>query len=294
MNIFISNNDCHDASSLRLGNHIYPILVGLTFYENIIEQHPNEVVNIYFCNECENIYNNKRKVSEFFISNFPLLKNRINFITYDNFETLFNASDTIAYTKLDINNVSTNKDIYIQGFCQTITYIDFNKIRYYFLDSPVFDYIKQIYGDDIDEYVSIHIRRGDYLRFGNQTVYFTLDKKYILNVIQNYFNDDKFIIISDDIKWCKENLSDISINGVKFADAQHPGYMSEIYMLVDLCIPIITKGNIASPSSFGMFGASINPNKNMVVNTPYYKKMELNNDDTLNIVPSWAKRQPII
>lgn len=293
MNIFINNNNVKFANTIRIGNHLYPILVGLSFYENIIEQHKNVNVNIYFCNECEEKYNFKQKISEYIISNFPLLKKRINFITYNEFEQLFSASDTIEYTKLNLNDISVDKDIYIYGFCQSVTYINFDKIRYYFLESPIYNYIKILYGNNINEYVSIHVRRGDYLDEHNSQIYFTLNKEYIIDVIHRYFKDDKFIIISDDIQWCKENLSDITDNDIKFADKKYDNIL-ETEILVDLCIPIITKGNIVSPSSFGMFGASINLNKNMVINKPYYKKMELNKDNELKIVPIWAKEHNII
>ena len=114
-----------------------------------------------------------------------------------------------------------------------------------------------------------------------------------MDVIHTYFKDDKFIIISDDITWCKENLSDITNNDIKFVDKKCENAL-EIDILVDLCIPIITKGNIVSPSSFCMFGASINLNKNMVINKPYYKNLELNKDNELKIVPIWAKEHNII
>ena len=294
MNIFISNNNVPGANTINLGNHLYPILVGLTFYEKIIEQHKFEDINIYFCNECEEKYNFKQKISIYIISKFPLLKKRINFVSYNNFSQLLSSSNYIEYTKLNIDDISIEKDIYIYGYCQSAKYIDFDRIRYYFLNSPVYDYINVLYGDNINEYVSIHIRRGDYLKDGNLEIYFTLSKEYIVDVIDKFFKNDKFVIISDDIQWCKDNLSDITTNDVKFIDVKNPNYMPEFYMLIDLCIPIITKGNIVSPSSFCMFGASINPNKNIIINDPYYKKKELNEDEKLKIVPSWAKKHTIL
>lgn len=287
MNILINNNNCANSNLLRLGNHLYPILVGLTFYENIKEQYPNELVEIYFCNEYEN--NSEQKFSEYFLLNFPLLKNRINFISNKQFKELLEINNIIDYMKVDINDI-TIQDIYIQGYCQNVQYINFDKIRYYFLESPIYDFIHYLYGN-VENYVSIHIRRGDYLQKQNTEIYYTLDKQYIINVIQTYFKNDKFIIISDDISWCKQNLSDIS-NVVEFVDIKYN--MLDIYIMVDLCIPIITKGNIVSPSSFCMFGASCNSNKNMVINTPYYKQLELNYDPNLNIIPTWAIKYPII
>ena len=130
MNIFINNNNVDFAYNMRLGNHLYPILVGLSFYENIIEQHKNVEVNIYFCNECEEKYNFKQKISEYIISNFPLLKERINFIAYNKFQQLFFASDTIEYTKLNLNDIPVDKDIYIYGFCQSATYLILSKLIY--------------------------------------------------------------------------------------------------------------------------------------------------------------------
>jgi hypothetical protein len=97
--------------------------------------------------------------------------------------------------------------------------------------------------------------------------------EYIERVINKYFKGNSFICVSDDITWCKENLA--FIKDIVFVDNRT--YFEGINStLIDFFIPMLCKANICSPSSFGMASAIMNPNKHLIINTPYYKNEEFN------------------
>ena len=61
----------------------------------------------------------------------------------------------------------------------------------------------------ISESVAVHVRRGDYMTNGNETIYVAQGKTYY-DKARNYMEARKkdliFYVFSDDITWCKENL----------------------------------------------------------------------------------------
>lgn len=60
--------------------------------------------------------------------------------------------------------------------------------------------------DNLSEYVAIHVRRGDYVEHASKFPPVTVE--YLNEAIElfNCYNQYKFVVFSDDITWCKENL----------------------------------------------------------------------------------------
>jgi hypothetical protein len=108
------------------------------------------------------------------------------------------------------------------------------------------------------ELVSIHVRRGDYLKHDH---FCKLDISYYEKAI-NYFipNIQKyhFVIFSNDIDWCRDNL--IEGEMVTFLD-QGIDYVDMITM--SMC-----DHNIIANSSFSWWAAFKNKNKNKLVICP--------------------------
>lgn len=113
------------------------------------------------------------------------------------------------------------------------------------------------------ETVAIHIRRGDYV---DNTVlgglaplsYYKKAIEYINEKIKNPI----FIIFSNDIEWCKENL-DFENNNVEYINWNKREKSFRDMQLMSLC-----KHNIIPNSTFSWWGAWLNKNPNKIVIAP--------------------------
>lgn len=112
---------------------------------------------------------------------------------------------------------------------------------------------------DDHESVSLHIRRGDYVRIHNN-----LNIDYYsraVELIKRKYNNPKFIIFSEDLDWVKTNL--------KIEDECI--YVNEDKKLQDyeeLLIMSRCKANIISNSTFSWWGAWLNSNVEKIVIAP--------------------------
>lgn len=128
--------------------------------------------------------------------------------------------------------------------------------------------------------VSIHVRRGDYLQLPDKHPPVPL--VWYLNAV-NYFQGFgyyKFLVFSDDIKWCKENFkSEI------FSFSEGNREMRDLELMANC------EHNISSASTFGWFGAWLNRNPSKIIVIPKQWFVEGHGGlDTSDIVPeSWIK-----
>jgi hypothetical protein len=119
------------------------------------------------------------------------------------------------------------------------------------------------------EIVAIHIRRGDNVVNPNFPV---ISMKYIQEAL-NIFTDKEynFLIISDDIPYCKEIFP--KDDNIKFSNGEND--------LVDLCLMSLSDHNIISNSSFSWWGAYLNNtlNKKVVAPSNWFKNKNINLKD---------------
>lgn len=101
------------------------------------------------------------------------------------------------------------------------------------------------------KYTSIHVRRGDYLNFPNHHPLCSLD--YYASAKE--VTGGPFVVMSDDIQWCKENIqADIYIENTS---NDH-----------DLYIMCNAQNNIIANSSFSWWGAWLNKSSDKIVVAP--------------------------
>ena len=106
--------------------------------------------------------------------------------------------------------------------------------------------------------VSVHVRRGDYLKFPQVHTPCGLDYyKNTLYIMKEKIGDFKPIFISDDKEWCIETFKDLDCLFSPFTDE------IEDFMLMINC-----KHNIIANSSFSWWGAYLNQNPNKVIIGP--------------------------
>jgi len=111
-----------------------------------------------------------------------------------------------------------------------------------------FDEIKALFGEGIipNDYVSIHVRRGDYV---NNPFYYDLTETDYYQRAMLEFPNEKFMVYSDNIEWCKKQDM--------FKNCNFSGGNE----LEDLNSIAGSKGVIMANSSFSWWGAFLNKGK---------------------------------
>lgn len=104
---------------------------------------------------------------------------------------------------------------------------------------------------------SIHIRRGDYIGNAWHEVCHLRYYKDAIKEINKTTNVDLFLVFSDDIPWCKENL-----NGEKLLFVEDNADIEDLYLMTQC------SHNIICNSSFSWWGAWLNSNKNKIIIAP--------------------------
>lgn len=145
--------------------------------------------------------------------------------------------------------------------------------------SKNYEVSEQLKGKNV---VSVHVRRGDYLTLSNTQNICNLDyyKKAISQILQKT-TPDAYLVFSDGIDWCKENLSD-SFGDVPviFVDWNKGEDSFRDMQLMSLC-----SHNIIANSSFSWWGAWLNNNPDKIVIAP---SRWMNSGGWVDIIPdSW-------
>lgn len=181
------------------------------------------------------------------------------------------------YEKNDLNYDS----IIIDGFFQSEKYFLKHKneiLDLFDFESICGEYVNKKYDYKKFKTTSIHVRRGDYLKYPNHHPSQTIE--YYKKAIEILKNDtDLFLVFSDDIEWCKNNL-----NFIDPIYIENEKDYNELY-LMSLC-----DNNIISNSSFSWWGAWLNKNKDKKVIGPSVWFGNAIREKTDDIIPEdWMK-----
>lgn len=137
---------------------------------------------------------------------------------------------------------------------------------------------------NFDRTCSVHIRRGDYLKF--EESHPVLNEDYYTNAIK-IINDkiDNIIVFSDDLAWCKNNLISSKFNNKKLT------FSSEDKDYLEMSLMSKCKFNIIANSSFSWWGAWLNNQEGKVVIAPRkWFGHNLEHLNTNDLIPeSWIK-----
>lgn len=101
---------------------------------------------------------------------------------------------------------------------------------------------------DFYSYVSIHVRRGDYLRLPHRHPF--VGEKYLREAVVRFPNA-KFLVFSDDITWCKRFFK-----GPRYHFAEGNSVMADLYLMTQC-----RGGHICSNSTFSWWGAYLGEGK---------------------------------
>ena len=177
----------------------------------------------------------------------------------------FNERDIFSPCKFEERQFHFDKKVFrtedhtdFKGYFQTEKYFEhcLDKVREIFIFK---EEIRDRANQWIESYkqhnlVSLHVRRTDYVHLPNHHPLCTLD--YYKAAIAE-FPDAHFIIFSDDIEWCKENLQ---IENATFADTGSD--------YVDLCVMSMCNHHIIANSSYSWWGAWLNSSETKRVIAP--------------------------
>jgi hypothetical protein len=184
--------------------------------------------------------------------NFELDKFNIKLNKPSNFLKLEHIIDNFHYKEINDNS-------YLDGYWQSEKYFIENEetIRLDLkIKNELMIYLYHKYSILLENTVSIHVRRGDYLNLSEfhpiQTIEY-YEKAYSL------INDKNInvVVLSNDIQWCKDNFKFDNIT-----------YIEGETNIVDMYIMSLCKHNIIANSSFSWWGAWLNNNKNKKVIAP--------------------------
>lgn len=163
-----------------------------------------------------------------------------------------------------INNNFTTADAVLRGNWQDKSYIEpiEDELKNIF-SFPEINEINKRIANNIQENnsVSIHIRRGDYLK--SSSLYGICDETYYNNAINLMLcrlGDCKFYFFSDDIEWCKNKYPSLNAEYIAW---NHGEESYRDMQLMSLC-----RHNIIANSTFSWWGAWLNKYINKIVILP--------------------------
>ena len=202
-------------------------------------------------------------------------------------EKIVNSYKEKPYTSTKFNQIPLQDNMKISGFFQSHKY--FNFCRDKILDSfevPISmeEKIVNKYGMYLDSnVVSMHLRRTDYLKFSGH--YENLGDLYYQKALDNFPDAEIFFIFSDDMAWCKQNLS--SFNNLSV-------YIEGQTDVEDLWLMTKMKGNIIANSTFSWWGAYLNRDNPLVVAPSKWFGPKRTNDNNTEIKDLYPENWKVI
>jgi hypothetical protein len=241
------------------------------------------------------ILNNKlifRLLNKF---NFIDKRNHANHLLFKYFQMNSVTGNNIGYSDFN-NSISEENYVFdslffeskdsffdIYGYFQTYKYFEniSDLISSDFLfKKKIINKTNQII-DKLDDPISIHIRRGDYLTNPNHS---SLPISYYINAMQEFGMDNQYLVFSDDPKWCQE--VDI-FRGENIVFAENFTMQKEE---LDLSLMSLCKRHIIANSTFSWWGAWLSDPKKVITPSEWFKGTPYSDYDTSDLIPSgWLK-----
>lgn len=152
------------------------------------------------------------------------------------------------------NEIPYFPSVMLEGYFQSEKY--FEHCRQDILDGFQIPYKK------LEGYVGIHVRRGDYLKYPDKHPVVTYE--YLSEAVKYFIAKgyNSFVVCSDDIKWCRQNLKPLELFGATFTFSANPDPIQDLALL-SCC-----EHQICSNSSFSFWGAWLNQNEDKEIIMP--------------------------
>lgn len=198
--------------------------------------------------------------------------NRLLFLFDERFGIQFNKNIITQKFPYKFDEVYQNiKDnTYIQGYWTNEQYfrgIEDTLRNEFTLKNPLDEKNRKIVQEmKSRDSISVHVRRGDYVtnKANAQSLGFLGLKyyKYAINKINSTIRNPHFYVFSDDIDWCKLNLS-FQVKNVTFINHNTGSNSYKDLLLMSTC-----KHSIIANSTFSWWGNWLNCNVNKITISP--------------------------
>jgi hypothetical protein len=133
--------------------------------------------------------------------------------------------------------------------------------------------------------VSIHVRRGDYLKPDIQAIFGIISLDYYkrsIQVILEKYPNAHFFLFSDDLEWTAKEIGALCRHSI----VTHSGPKAGI---LDMLLMSHCDHHIIANSSFSWWGAFLNPNKEKIVIAPS-NWMNVSNSNSSDLIPeNWIQ-----
>lgn len=273
-----------------LGNQMFQYALGRSISD---KNNSKLVLDLSFYNDQSDVETPRQYELDSFVLNTPIIKKqildkkpRINLAFRNNYFPFKYVEAGFPFNKEVFNQ--PDGTLY-QGYWQTEKYFsgirkkllkDFElKERLSDADQSVLDDIKS------SNSISLHVRRGDYVKSKETNKFHGLKGldyyRDALKYINSKVRESKVFVFSDDIEWCKKNLTKLHQN-LYFVDGERKG-------CIDMFLMQNCDNNIIANSSFSWWAAWLNDNPKKIIVAP---KIWFNDSsvDTSDVVPSsWLK-----
>lgn len=168
-------------------------------------------------------------------------------------------------------------DCWVDGFFQSEKYFAHNRdeILNVFTQTEEIINIFDKYSIGKEEVISMHVRRGDYLKLSSHHP--PLLEKYYREALSNFPVTTKVFVFSDDIEWCKQTFTEDRFCFIKEKD-----YL-ELFLMSKCDYHIVAN------SSFSWWGAWLSSQKKVIAPKKHFG-IALNNIIDTDIYPStWIR-----
>lgn len=115
-----------------------------------------------------------------------------------------------------------------------------------------------------EDYVSIHVRRGDYVQHSGS--FPPVGMGYIKKAMDKFDRATKYIVFSDDINWCKENIKSSPKPDCLITFAENGNTLQDLTLMASCGHHIIAN------STFSWWGAYLGYNPDRIVISPSCKR----------------------
>lgn len=186
-----------------------------------------------------------------------------------------------------IFSLNLDEDYYLDGYWQDLRYFEEeHKVKDYFKFRELDSRNKKICGQIKNHNsISIHIRRGDYVKNSLYEGICTLDYyKKAIDYIKKRVEEPHFYVFSNDIRWSRENI------GLKENEVDYIDWNVDVDSYKDMQLMSYCKHNIIANSSFSWWGAFLNRNsKKIVISPKIWNNLRSEESSNMLIRDEWIK-----